>query len=203
MNGAPSSPRPTLFEKSSPGRIGCNLPTADTPEVDLEAALGRVRSQLHLPEIGELEVMRHFVNLSRINYGIEVGFYPLGSCTMKYNPRINERTAAHPGFTQLHPMQPAETVPGALEVIRQVSDILCEITGFDEITMQPVAGAHGEMTCLMLIKAWHERNGEGGTRRIVLVPDSAHGTNPASAARCGYDVKTIPTNREGNTDLEA
>lgn len=197
-------PQPSLiFEKSSPGRIGCNLPKTDVPACDLAADLGPLRQELHLPEVGELEVMRHFVNLSHINYGIEVGFYPLGSCTMKYNPRINEKTASLTGFTHLHPMQPASTVPGALEVIRSVSDILVEVTGFDEITMQPVAGAHGEMTCLMLIKAYHESRGEGDTRKVVLVPDSAHGTNPASAARCGYDVKTIPTDSEGNCDLAA
>lgn len=197
-------PQPTLlFEKSSPGRIGCNLPKADTPEVDLTKALGPIRQNLNLPEVGELDVMRHFVNLSHINYGIEVGFYPLGSCTMKYNPRINEKTASLPGFTQLHPLQPDGTADGMLEVIRSVSDILIEITGFDEITMQPVAGAHGEMTCLMLIKAYHNSRGEGDKRKLVLVPDSAHGTNPASAARCGYTVKSIPTDSEGNCDLAA
>jgi glycine dehydrogenase subunit 2 len=197
-------PTPSLiFTKSSPGRSGANYPIADTPEVDLSQVLGDLRTELHLPEVSELDVMRHFVNLSHVNYGIEVGFYPLGSCTMKYNPRINEKTASLPGFTQLHPLQPEDTFPGALEVIRSVSDILCELTGFDEITQQPVAGAHGEMTCLMLIKAFHESRGEGGARTTVLVPDSAHGTNPASAARCGYSVKTIPTTAEGATDLEA
>jgi len=192
-----------IFEKSIPGRIGCNVPKADTPEVDLNAVLGSTRKELHLPEVGELEVMRHFVNLSHLTYGIETGFYPLGSCTMKYNPRINEVTASLSGFKNIHPMQPDHTVPGALEVLMSVYEILMEITGFDEITMQPVAGAHGEMTCLMLIKAYHESRGESEKRRIVLIPDSAHGTNPASAARCGYDVKTIPTDKDGNTDLAA
>ena len=197
-------PEPRLiFEQSSPGRIGCNLPIADTPEVDLNSVLGETREELRLPEIGELEMLRHFTNLSQINYGIETGFYPLGSCTMKYNPKINEKTAGLPGFTQLHPLQPVETITGALELLKGVQEMLCEITGFDEITLQPLAGAHGEMTCLMLIKAYFESRGEGETRRIVLVPDSAHGTNPASAARCGYDVKPIPTNADGNTDLEA
>lgn len=192
-----------IFEKSIPGRIGSNVPKADTPEVDLNDVLGSTRKELHLPEVGELEVMRHFVNLSHLTYGIETGFYPLGSCTMKYNPRINEVTASLSGFKNIHPMQPESTVPGALEVLMNVYEILSAITGFDEITMQPVAGAHGEMTCLMLIKAYHESRGEGDKRKIVLIPDSAHGTNPASAARCGYDVKTIPTDKEGNTDLAA
>jgi glycine dehydrogenase subunit 2 len=183
--------------------VGCNVPTCDTPEVDLAQALGDLREDLHLPEIGELDLIRHFTRLSHINYGIDVGFYPLGSCTMKYNPRINEALARFAGFSQLHPMQPVETVPGALEILIGVQDMLCEITGFDAVTLQPVAGAHGEMTCLMLIKAYHEGRGEGETRKIVLVPDSAHGTNPASAARCGYDVRSIPTDRDGNTDLSA
>ncbi len=197
-------PEPKLiFDRSSAGRVGCNLPKADTPEVDLAAVLGEVREELNLPEVGELELLRHFTNLSHINFGIETGFYPLGSCTMKYNPKINEKTAGLPGFANLHPMQPVETIPGALDVLIGVQDMLCAITGFDEITLQPLAGAHGEMTCLMLIKAYYEARGEGQKRHIVLVPDSAHGTNPASAARCGYDVRPIPTNAEGNTDLEA
>ncbi|MBX7133111.1 MAG: aminomethyl-transferring glycine dehydrogenase subunit GcvPB [Fimbriimonadaceae bacterium] len=197
-------PTPTLiFEKSSPGRIGCNLPIADTPKVDLDTVLGGTRKELNLPEVAELDLLRHFTNLSHINYGIETGFYPLGSCTMKYNPKINEKTAALTGFTHIHPMQPASTVPGALEVLAQVQDILCEVTGFDEITLQPLAGAHGELTCLMLIRAYHESRGESAKRRVVLVPDSAHGTNPASAAMVGYTVKSVATNSEGNTDLDA
>jgi glycine dehydrogenase subunit 2 len=196
-------PEPELiFHKSRTGRVGCNVPVCDTPDVDLADAVGELRSDLALPEVDELEVMRHFVNLSHINYGIETGFYPLGSCTMKYNPRINEATARLTGFANLHPMQPESTIPGALELLVQVQEMLQEITGFSHITLQPLAGAHGEMTCLMLIKAYHTSRGEG-SRHTVLVPDSAHGTNPASAARCGYDVKSIPTNAEGNTDLVA
>ena len=175
------------------------MPVGDTPEIEPDF---ETRESLDLPEVGELDLLRHFTNLSQINYGIETGFYPLGSCTMKYNPKVNEQTARMTGFAQLHPMQPVETIPGALEVLMGVQEMLCEITGFDEITLQPVAGAHGEMTCLMLVKAYHESRGEG-ERKIVLVPDSAHGTNPASAARCGYDVVSIPTNAEGNTDLGA
>ena len=189
----------SIFEKSRPGRIGCNVPVGDTPHVEPDF---ETRDSLHLPEVGELEMLRHFTNLSHINFGIETGFYPLGSCTMKYNPKVNEATARMSGFAALHPMQPVETIPGALEILIGVQDMLCAITGFDEITLQPVAGAHGEMTCLMLIKAYFAKRGED-QRSIVLVPDSAHGTNPASAARCGYDVVSIPTNSEGNTDLDA
>lgn len=199
---AKSMPSPvSIFEKGSPGRVGCNLPVADTPPVDLNAALGEMRAELRLPEVGELELLRHFTNLSHINYGIETGFYPLGSCTMKYNPKINERTAALPGFALTHPLQPPETAEGNFEVLAQVQELLCEITGFDHITLQPLAGAHGELTCLMMIKAYHAKRGESENRNVVLVPDSAHGTNPASAALCGYVVKSVPTNSEGNTDL--
>ncbi|AIE87449.1 aminomethyl-transferring glycine dehydrogenase subunit GcvPB [Fimbriimonas ginsengisoli] len=195
-------PEPELiFDKSRPGRIGCNVPVCETPEVDLAATVGETRTELHLPEIGELDVMRHFVNLSHINYGIETGFYPLGSCTMKYNPRVNEMTAAMPGFAKLHPMQPVETIPGAMDILMGVQEMLVEITGFSEITLQPLAGAHGEMTCLMLIKAYHTSRGEG-ERNLVVIPNTAHGTNPASAARCGYDVVSIGTNEDGNTDLD-
>lgn len=197
-------PKPTLiYNKSRKGRVGCNVPTSDFPEVDLSQVVGKQREELHLPEVAELDLVRHFTNLSQINYGIDTGFYPLGSCTMKYNPRVNELTAGMPGFALLHPMQPESTIQGALQVLAGVQEMLCEITGFDEVTLQPLAGAHGEMTCLMLIKAYYESRGESEKRRIVLVPDSAHGTNPASAARCGYDVKGIPTDADGNTDMAA
>lgn len=191
-----------LFDKSRPGRPGAAVPEPKTPAVDLAAELGELREDLHLPDVGELEAIRHFTNLSHLNYGIETGFYPLGSCTMKYNPKINERTAGDPGFTRLHPMQPVETAQGAIELLARVQETLVEISGFDAITLQPLAGAHGELTCLMLIKAYHDGRGEGH-RNVVLVPDSAHGTNPASAARCGYKVKAVPTDADGNTDLDA
>lgn len=204
MSARKTVPTPVLiFEQSRPGRVGCNVPVSDTPEVDLRSVLGNVRDELNLPEVDELTLLRHFTNLSHVNYGIETGFYPLGSCTMKYNPKINEKTAALAGFSLIHPMQPVETAPGALEVLIGVQEMLEQITGFDHITLQPLAGAHGEMACLMLIKAYYESRGEGSQRHTVLVPDSAHGTNPASAARCGYDVKSIPTDSEGNTDLAA
>lgn len=203
MSRMQKMPEPELiFDRSRPGRIGCNVPRCDTPEVDLASVIGETRDDLHLPEVSELDLLRHFTNLSHINYGIETGFYPLGSCTMKYNPKINEQTARLAGFANLHPMQPVETIPGALEILYGVQSMLMEITGFTTITLQPVAGAHGEMTCLMLIKAYHESRGEAN-RTVVLVPDSAHGTNPASAARCGYSVKSIPTDADGNTDIAA
>lgn len=191
----------SVFEKSRPGRVGCNLPLIDTPEVNLVDAIGPVRSDLDLPEIAELDLLRHFTNLSQINYGIETGFYPLGSCTMKYNPKINEKTAGLTGFTHTHPLQPEETAPGNLELLMRVQEILKEVAGFDAISLQPVAGAHGEMTCLMMIQAYHRSRGEGN-RTVVLVPDTAHGTNPASAARCGYSVEHVPTTPSGGTDLE-
>ena len=190
-----------IFEMGRSGRIGANIPVCDTPEVDLRAVLGKTRNELNLPEVSELEMLRHFTHLSHVNYGIETGFYPLGSCTMKYNPKINERTAGLQGFAFTHPMQPAHTARGNFEILARVQDILREVTGFDEITLQPVAGAHGEMTCLMLIKAYHDARGDAGKRTVVLVPDSAHGTNPASAARCGYSVKSVATDANGNTDL--
>ena len=154
-------PEPSLiYSKSKPGRIGCNVPTCDTPEVNLASVVGETRSELKLPEVSELDLLRHFTNLSHINYGIETGFYPLGSCTMKYNPKINEKAAGLAGFAQLHPLQPVETIPGALEILHGVQSMLCEITGFDAITLQPLAGAHGEMTCLMLVKAYHASIGD-------------------------------------------
>ena len=193
-------PTPKLiFEKSKVGHVGCNFPVADTPEVDLNTCLGDLRKKLELPEVSELECMRHFVNLSQLNYGIETGVYPLGSCTMKYNPRINEKIAAFLGFTHLHPLQPSFQVQGALEVMMLLQEILSEITGFDAVSLQPLAGAHGEMTCLMLIKAYFESKKE--YRKWVLIPDSAHGTNPASAALCGFEVKSIPTGLSGGVDL--
>ena len=172
---------PLIYEISASGRRGVLLPDCDVPQEPLPAEL--IRADLDFPEVSELQVVRHFTRLSGQNYAIDKGFYPLGSCTMKYNPKINERTAGLSGFTNTHPLQPESTVKGFLEVYASCMDILRQITGFDEITMQPVAGAHGEMTCLMMIKAYHESRGEGEQRKFVLCPDSAHGTNPASAAR--------------------
>ncbi|HET6644636.1 MAG TPA: aminomethyl-transferring glycine dehydrogenase subunit GcvPB [Fimbriimonadales bacterium] len=191
-----------IFEKSRPGRIGCNPPICDVPEQPIEELLGGYeRSEpAALPELSELEVVRHFTNLSHRTYGIDTGFYPLGSCTMKYNPRINEAAAANPAFTMMHPLQPVETAQGCLEVIHDLKTWMAEITGFDAATMQPPAGASGELLCLMMIRAYHESKGQG-QRNIVLVPDSAHGTNPASAARAGYAVQAVRTNERGGCDI--
>jgi glycine dehydrogenase subunit 2 len=194
---------PLIFERSRPGRYGCNPPRCDVPKTDIDALLGRHRRKqpAELPEVGELEVVRHFTNLSHRNYGIDTGFYPLGSCTMKYNPRINEVAAANPSFAMTHPLQPVETAQGCLEVIHDLQTWMSETTGFDTATMQPPAGASGELLCLLLIKAYHEGKGQGN-RNIVLVPDSAHGTNPASAARAGYTVQPVKTDARGGTDIE-
>jgi glycine dehydrogenase subunit 2 len=160
-----------------------------------------IREPADLPELGELEVVRHFTNLSHRNYGIDTGFYPLGSCTMKYNPRVNEAVAANPAFALTHPMQPAGTVQGNLKVIHDLQSWMAEITGFDTATMQPPAGASGELLCLLLIRAYH-RSRDEQHRDIVLVPDSAHGTNPASAARAGYRVQSVKTDSRGGTDIQ-
>ncbi len=195
---------PLIFELSREGRTGVNGPKCNLSDKEIGDLLGsaNLRSNLPLPEVSELDVMRHFTHLSHKNYGIDLGFYPLGSCTMKYNPRINERTAALPGFASLHPLQPVETVQGALELIVQLQDILATICGMDATTIQPSAGAHGELLSMMMIKAYHADRGETG-RNEVVIPDSAHGTNPASAARCGFKVRSIPSDSKGCTDLSA
>ena len=196
---------PLIFERSVPGRRGVRPPVCDVPTQPLEELLGEhLRPEPPaLPEVSELDALRHYTRLSQRNYGIDVGFYPLGSCTMKYNPRINEKVAALAGFTHAHPLQPESLSQGALQLMYELQQDLKAITGFAEVTLQNVAGAHGELLSLMLIKAYHESRGEGEKRKIVLVPDSAHGTNPASAALCGFTVKSIPTNAEGDTDLDA
>ena len=157
---------------------------------------------LRLPELPEVEVSRHYTALAHQTFGVNEGFYPLGSCTMKYNPAVNEHAAALPGFTQVHPLQEAHTVQGCLEVERKLEDMLCEITGMDAMTLQPAAGAHGEFTGLLLIKAYHRSRGDTARTRI-LVPDSAHGTNPASASMAGFEVVSIPSDAKGCVDLEA
>jgi glycine dehydrogenase subunit 2 len=196
---------PLIFERSVPGRRGVRPPVCDVPTQPLAELLGEhLRPEPPaLPEVSELDALRHYTRLSQRNYGIDVGFYPLGSCTMKYNPRINEKVAALSGFTHAHPLQPESLSQGALQLMYELQQDLKAITGFAEVTLQNVAGAHGELLSLMLIKAYHESRGEGEQRKVVLVPDSAHGTNPASAALCGFTVKSIPTNAEGDTDLDA
>jgi len=193
-----------IFELTREGRIGYSLPELDVPELDLSALLpkGFVREEAaELPEVSELDIMRHYTALSNRNHGIDSGFYPLGSCTMKYNPKINESVARYPGFANIHPLQDESTVQGALEVLYDLQEHLVEITGMDEVTLQPAAGAHGEWTALMMIRAFHEANGDF-KRTKVLVPDSAHGTNPASATVAGFDTITVKSGEDGLVDLE-
>jgi glycine dehydrogenase subunit 2 len=195
---------PLIFQKSQPGRIGANLPVCDVPYVSPAERLGEanLRARLPLPEVSELEVVRHFTHLSHRNYSIDWGTYPLGSCTMKYNPKVNEKTASMSGFAALHPLQPEETVQGALAVVYELQSLLSEICGMQATTLQPSAGAHGELLAMMMVKAYHADRGEPH-RNIVVIPDAAHGTNPASAARCGFRVKPILSNNRGCTDLGA
>ena len=193
-----------IFEKSHKGRTGNYYPAetpagVKTPEQILPAGLLR-KSSSGLPEVSELEFVRHILALSRRQVGIDSTFYPLGSCTMKYNPKINEAVARDPGFAMMHPLQPVDTAQGTLEVFYELERGLSEITGMDEVTLNSLAGAHGELTGIMLIKAYHESRGD--TKRTkVLVPTAAHGTNPASAALCGYEVVSIPGTEAGEVDL--
>ena len=194
----------TLFEASRPGRKGYALPELDVPSVDCKTALGgQCREKApRLPEMAEVDVVRHFTGLSKMNYSVDDGFYPLGSCTMKYNPKINEAAARMAGFAKVHPLQPVETVQGALKLMYDLSEMLAEITGMDAMTLQPAAGAHGEQTGLMMIKAWHESRGDA-KRTKIIVPDSAHGTNPASATVTGFDTVEVASDSEGMVDLDS
>jgi glycine dehydrogenase subunit 2 len=193
-----------IFELSTPGRIGYSLPEMDVPELDLGGLLpdGYIRTEEpELPEVSELDIMRHYTALSRRNHGVDSGFYPLGSCTMKYNPKINENVARFNGFAHIHPLQDESSVQGALGLLYDLQEHLIEITGMDEVTLQPAAGAHGEWTGLMMIRAYHEANGDMN-RTKVIVPDSAHGTNPASATIAGLETITVKSNEHGLVDLE-
>ena len=190
-----------IFEKSVPGR-GCGLlPACDVEAVSLPAGLEREVPPA-LPEMSETDVSRHYTELCQHVHGVNCGFYPLGSCTMKYNPRIDEEMAALPGFTAVHPLAPADATIGCREVLDTAKRYLCEITGMDDMTFQPAAGAHGEFTGVLLIKQYHDARGDS-KRRKIIVPDSAHGTNPATAAMCGYEVVNIPSAPNGCVDLEA
>jgi glycine dehydrogenase subunit 2 len=196
---------PSLFEKTSPGRRGVMPPKADVGDIKLSELIPSnmyAAQPPSLPELSELEVLRHFVRLSQLNYGIDTTMYPLGSCTMKYNPRINEVTSRLPGFARLHPMQSEESSQGALELMFHLQTMLSEIIGMDAFTLQPAAGAQGELTALLMVAAYFKDRGET-QRKIVVVPDSSHGTNPASAALAGFEVVTIPSNSSGDVDLEA
>ena len=190
-----------LFERSHPGRRCTILPACDVPTCEIDPALCREQAP-HLPQMSENELSRHYTELAKQTYGVNDGFYPLGSCTMKYNPKVNDQIAALPGFASIHPLQPEETVQGCLEALDLAAQYLCEITGMDDMTFQPAAGAHGELTGLMLIKKYHQENGHEG-RVNILVPDSAHGTNPASASMAGFHVVSIPSLPNGCVDIEA
>ncbi|MGD0939274.1 MAG: aminomethyl-transferring glycine dehydrogenase subunit GcvPB [Terracidiphilus sp.] len=192
-----------LFEKSSPGKRAYKLAPLDVPAVDAAALLGDAHRDVagELPELSEIEIIRHFTRLSTWNYAIDLGMYPLGSCTMKYNPRVNEWVARIEGLADAHPYRPDSLAQGILEIIDNLQRCLVEITGMDAITLQPAAGAHGEFTGILLVRAWHESL--GNPRKKILIPDSAHGTNPATAAICGYSVENLKSNSEGGIDLEA
>jgi len=191
---------PQLCDISVKGRQGIRFPAADVPESPLPESF--IRKELALPELSELDVVRHFTRLSQLNYSIDTGYYPLGSCTMKYNPRINEETARLSGFANIHPLQPVETVQGALALMYQLQEWLKEIAGFAGITLQPAAGAHGEFTGVLIIRAYHQSRGDT-QRTKILIPDSAHGTNPATSAMIGMQVVQIKSDARGNVDLEA
>lgn len=189
----------TIFEYSE--QSASYLPFCDVPELELEGSAAR-KLPLSLPNVSETTLCRHYSALARRTYGVNSGFYPLGSCTMKYNPKLGEAMAALPGFTGIHPLAPEDDVQGCLEVLYRMQELLCAITGMDGVSLQPAAGAHGEFAGLLLIKAYHASRGDGARTKII-VPDSAHGTNPASAAMAGYDVVNIPSTPDGLVDLDA
>jgi glycine dehydrogenase subunit 2 len=192
-----------IFEKSSPGKAAWKLPPLDVDEVDTKKLLGPSgRKDLgNMPEVSEIEIIRHFTRLSTWNYAIDLGMYPLGSCTMKYNPRVNEVVSRLDGLANAHPYQPEKISQGALRIIKTLSECLIEITGMDTITLQPAAGAHGELTGLLMVRAYHDS--KGVPRKKVLIPDSAHGTNPATAATVGYAVENLKSNASGMVDIAA
>jgi len=189
-----------IFEKSKPGRRASSLPRYDLPPVEVPEELRRTEPP-RLPEVSEPELVRHYSELSTRNFGIDTGFYPLGSCTMKYNPRVNEHLAALPGFRDLHPHQDEEAAQGALELMWRLQEALAEICGLDAVSLQPAAGSQGELTGLMLMRAHFAERGEGERRRKIVIPDSAHGTNPASVTMAGYEVVAVETDPRGNVDI--
>src|SRR5574337_1929664 len=191
-----------IFEKSSPGKRAFELPQPDVPAADAAKLLGahfRSAGVENFPEVSEIEVIRHFTRLSTWNYAIDLGMYPLGSCTMKYNPRVNEHVARLEGLATAHPYQPLERSQGCLKILAALESILCEVTGMEAATLQPAAGAQGELTGLLLIRAYLES--QGHARKKVLIPDSAHGTNPATAVIAGYAVENLKSNDKGMVDL--
>ncbi len=190
---------PTIYELSSTGRVGVQFPRPDVPLSELPKEF--LRTELPLPELSEADVVRHFTHLSSLNYSVDTGLYPLGSCTMKYNPKINEVTARLPGFALTHPLQPEDTIQGNLALMYDLQEHLKEISGFDAITLQPAAGAQGEFVGVSIIRAYHRFNNDL-KRTKILIPDSAHGTNPATSAMSGFEVVPVPSDPRGNVDLE-
>jgi glycine cleavage system P protein (glycine dehydrogenase) subunit 2 len=190
-----------IFERSQPGRRGGEPPRYDLPSVDVPDELRRAEPP-RLPELSEPEILRHFTALSNRNFGIDTGFYPLGSCTMKYNPRINERLVALPGFAHLHPLQDEDASQGALELMWRLQEILAEVTGLDGVSLQPAAGSQGEITGLLLMRAYFADRGEDEQRRKIVIPDTAHGTNPASVTMAGYELTNVKTDARGNIDVD-
>ena len=190
-----------LMERSVPGRVGVVLPQVDVPAQPLPAN-ALLRDELPLPEVSEPEVVQYFTGLSQLNFSIDTHFYPLGSCTMKYNPKVNDEISFLPGFAGIHPMQPAEQSQGALELVHKLQGFLGEITGLPAVSLATLAGAHGELGGMLMIRAHHLANGDTG-RTKVAIPDSAHGTNPASAAMAGFQVVELASDKDGNVDLEA
>jgi glycine dehydrogenase subunit 2 len=193
---------PLIFDLSKDGRRGYTLPVLDVPEVDPGDHIPArfLRKELKMPSLSEVEVVRHFTRLSRLNHSLDVGFYPLGSCTMKYNPKINENVARLPGFAHIHPHQPEDTVQGAFKLMSELEQQLNEITGMDAMTLQPAAGAQGELTGLLIMKAYHRKNNNHKTK--IIIPDSGHGTNPASCSMVGYEVVNVKSNDRGSIDME-
>jgi len=194
-----------IFEVSKAGRKAYSLPECDVPELELGSIMPEEMlrsSEVELPEVSEVDAVRHFTLLSNKNFGVDTGFYPLGSCTMKYNPKINEDTAALTGFTGMHPYQPVETAQGSLQLMYDLGVMLSEITGMEQVSLQPAAGAHGELAGLMIIKAYHASRGDQ-KRNKIIVPDSAHGTNPASAAVAGFEVIQIESDKNGAVDIDS
>jgi glycine dehydrogenase subunit 2 len=189
---------PLIYELSKPGRHGTTVPEVDVPQVEIPAAL--CRDELGLPEVSEIDVIRHYTRMSQKNHAIDINFYPLGSCTMKYNSKINELVARMPGFAHIHPLQDESSVQGALELMYELQGYLAEISGFDAVTLQPAAGAHGELTGVLIARSYHAERGDTA-RDTVIVPDSAHGTNPATAAMAGFKVVTVPSDDRGNVDV--
>jgi len=196
---------PLIFELSSPGRKAYSLPALDVPDRSLEDLLpkGEIREKApELPEVSEVDLIRHYTRLSQLNHGVDIGFYPLGSCTMKYSPKINEEVANLPGFTDIHPYSPKELVQGALELMYNLQSYLAEIGGMDKVSLQPAAGAHGELTGINIIRAYHKSRND--TKRTkILIPDSAHGTNPASGVLGGFQTVEIPSDNRGGVDIAA